>query len=241
MERQEHWNRVVVPQVLLIVSGRLGHRDVCASMCVSSSCRRLLSSHAELWKVLDLHGANNAGERLHAALSLPQFELLVELNLEFAQGLEDYHLTCLQCKYLQRLNLNACQKITDNGVLTVASSCPKLQSFSIYWNLRVSDTAVEALVQNCKELTSLNLSGCKGITDKSLELIGSHCTSIKSLNLTRCLKLTDDGLLQLLEACRRIEELNLYAVSCFTERSYLKLCNLQELRLLDLCGAQVLV
>ena len=37
---------------------------------------------------------------------------------------------------LQRLNLNACQKITDSGVIFIASANINLRSFSIYWNLK---------------------------------------------------------------------------------------------------------
>lgn len=188
--------------------------------------------------MLDLHGTTTAGERLAVAMSLPQFEYVKEINLEFAQGVEDHHLKNLKGKELQILNLNACQRVSDIGLKTVAECCPKLQFFSIYWNLRVTDIGIHDLLKQCTQMTNLNLSGCKGITDKSLQTISDFCTGIKSLNLTRCLRLTDSGLITLLEACPNIEVLYLYAVSSFTNRSYAKLSNLRELKLLDLCGAQ---
>lgn len=235
----DHWSKVVVPQVFLIISSKVSQRDVCALASVNTFLRRRLLSHAPLWKVLDLHGTTRAGERLAAAISLPQFDHVEEINLEFAQGLEDNDLECLEGKKeIQSVNLNACQRITDIGVQIVAKSCPKLNSFSLYWNLRISDIGVGALLRQCKELAILNLSGCKGVTNKSLETMSVHCKSLKNLNLTRCLRLTDDGLIQLLESCRNIEALYLYAVSSFTDQSYAKLMNLQALRILDLCGAQ---
>eukprot|EP00250_Pteridium_aquilinum_P004190 c14419_g1_i1 orf=152-1207(-) len=239
LEGMEYWERVVVPQVFLLISSKLSQRDVCALASVSTFCRRFLLSHASLWKVLDLHGTSRAGERLAAAIILPQFNHVEEINLEFSQGLEDNDLRWLETqKEIQSINLNACQKITDLGLEVVARSCPKLKCFSIYWNLRITDAGVEALVRNCKDLTMLNLSGCKGVTNKSLEIMSVHGTSLTTLNLTRCTRLTDDGLRQLLDSCENIEVLYLYAVSSFTDKSYAKLANLQSLRVLDLCGAQ---
>lgn len=238
MEESERWNRVVVPHVFLVVSARVSLRDVCSLSSVNNPTRRILFSYAPLWKVLDLHGANRAGERLAAALAQPRFEEAKEINLEFAQGLEDGHLKYLEGKEIQTLNLNACQTITDVGVQIVAKNCPKLRSFSIYWNLRVTDNGIKALLKNCTEITTLNLSGCKGMTNKILETICTFCVGIKILNLTRCLKLTDEGLAQLLENCPNIEVLYLYAISSFTDKSYTKLSNLRDLKVLDLCGAQ---
>jgi F-box/leucine-rich repeat protein 2/20 len=108
-----------------------------------------------------------------------------EINLEFAQGLQDEHLSAVKFESLQRLNLNACQKITDSGVKAVASTNPNLKLFSIYWNLKVTDVAIESVVMSCKHLTALNVSGCKNITDASLQNIAEFSPSIKSLNLTR--------------------------------------------------------
>ena len=81
----------------------------------------------------------------------------------------------------------------------------------------------------------------------------------------RCVRLTDDGLMRVLESCKGISELYLYALSrwevakflfcgfaflfisvimlrpvcSLTDKSYAKLGNLQDLKILDLCGAQV--
>lgn len=234
-------SRDIVPEVFKIISTRLPQRDVCALLRVSPRCRQLLESHLPLWKVLDLREMNNAGERLISALSLLRYQNVEEINLEFAQDIEDKHLMPLKCMSLQRvqcINLNACQKVTDSGVEAVTVACPKLKSFSIYWNVRVTDLAVEYLVKNCNRIVSLNLSGCKNLTDQSLKLIANHYKELKHLNLTRCVKLTDNGLTQLLKSCESIEYLNLYADSSFTDKSYEEISHLSELRFLDLCGAQ---
>eukprot|EP01018_Ginkgo_biloba_P018152 Gb_12010 [translate_table: standard] len=241
-EREQlYWRRVIVPRVFQIISTSLPRRDVCALLRVSPWCRQLLESHHLLWKVLDLHEMNKAGDRLIAALSLVRYKNVEEINLEFAQNIEDKHLMSLKSMPLHKLqcfNLNGCQKVTDSGVEAVTVACPKLKSFSIYWNVRVTNLGVKYLVKNCNEIVSLNLSGCKNIIDQSLELLASHYKELKYLNLTRCVKLTDNGLIVLLNNCRSIENLNLYADSSFTDKAYEKISQLTELRVLDVCGAQ---
>ncbi|KAL3685798.1 hypothetical protein R1sor_003820 [Riccia sorocarpa] len=193
-------------------------------------------------KKLELNGLPDGGEQLKKALSESECDNLVEINLEFAQGIEDEHVELIAQKVhtLEKINLNACQKVTDESIHQLTAANPNLRSFSIYWNLRITDEAVEYLLQTCTRLTELNLSGCKGITDKSLQALAKHCRGIQSLNLTRCIKLTDKGLISLLESCTSLQELYLYAVSSFTDDAFKKFSNVHELRLLDVCGAQYL-
>ncbi|KAH7442347.1 hypothetical protein KP509_03G083900 [Ceratopteris richardii] len=238
LSEMDHWERVVIPHVFLLISSKVSQKDICALASVNSFARRLLLSHSPLWKVLDLHGTSKAGERLAKAITLAQFEHVEEVNLEFAQGFDDADLQCMGNRDVQRINLNACQKITDSGLSVIAKSCPKLKWFSIYWNLKVTDTGVVALVRSCKDLSYLNLSGCKGVTDRSLEIMSINGRCLTELNLTRCIKLTDDGLVKLLESCHNIQVLYLYALSNLTDKSYVNFSKLQDLRVLDLCGAQ---
>ena len=51
-------------------------------------------------------------------------------------GLELFFKSIFVLQSLQQLNLNACQKITDSGVIFVASANSNLKSFSIYWSLK---------------------------------------------------------------------------------------------------------
>ncbi|XP_010653862.1 F-box protein At3g58530 isoform X4 [Vitis vinifera] len=223
------WSRETIPKVLRIVGTRLPQRDLISLLLVSPWIHRTLVSCSSLWLVLDFRETNNAGNRLVAALSL---------------DIEDKHLDLLKTKCLdslqelESLNLNVCQKISDRGVETITSACPKLKVFSIYWNVRVTDIGMTHLVKNCKHIVDLNLSGCKNITDKSLQLIADNYPDLELLNLTRCIKLTDGGLQQILLKCSSLQSLNLYALSSFTDEAYKKISLLTDLRFLDLCGAQ---
>ncbi|XP_057500404.1 F-box protein At3g58530 [Actinidia eriantha] len=238
------WNRETVPRVLGIVSTRLPQRDLLSLLLVSPWIHSTLINHPSLYQVLDFHEKNNAGDQLVSALSLSKYKYVKEINLEFAQDIEDKHLDIIKSKcsdslqYLESLNLNGCQKISDKGVEAITTVCPNLKVFSLYWNVRVTDIGIKHLVKKCKHIVDLNLSGCKNISDKSLEHIADNYPYLKCLNLTRCIKLTDGGLCNILLKCSSLYSLNLYALSSFTDEAYKKISSLPQLRFLDLCGAQ---
>ncbi|KAJ4705514.1 F-box protein [Melia azedarach] len=241
---EETWSRETVPKVMRIVSSKLSQRDLISLLLVSPWLHKTLVSYPSLWLVIDLREMNNAGNRLISALSMPRYRHVKQINLEFAQDIEDKHLELLKTKCsdslqnLESLNLNGCQKISDKGIEIITSACPKLKVFSIYWNVRVTDIGMQHLVKNCKHIIDLNLSGCKNISDKSLQLVSDNYRELESLNLTRCIKLTDGGLQKILSKCSSLRSLNLYALSSFTDEAYKKISLLAHLKFLDLCGAQ---
>ncbi|KAK8590261.1 hypothetical protein V6N13_089024 [Hibiscus sabdariffa] len=227
-EQTSVWNKETVPKVMKIVSTRLSQRDLISLLLLSPWLHRTLISYPSLWLSIDLREMNKAGDRLIAALSLPRYQHVKQLSLEFAQDIDDGHLEVIKRKCsgsledLESLNLNGCQKISDNGIEAITSCCPKLKVFSIYWNVRVTDIGVKHL----------------HLSDKSLQLVADNYQELESLNLTRCVKMTDCGLQQVLIKCSFLQSLNLYALSSFTDEAYKKISVLSHLRFLDLCGAQ---
>lgn len=222
----------------------LSHTDLVSLLLVSPFLYRTLLSSQPLCQSLNFRELNNAGNRLVAALSLPRYRHVKEINLEFARDVQDTHLILIKEKCfdslrsLTSLNLNGCQKISDTGIEAITSCCPQLKTFSVYWNVRVTDTGILHTVKNCKHIVDLNISGCKNITDRGVQLVADNYPNLQSLNLTRCVKLTDEGLKQLLQKCLFLESLNLYAVSSFTDEAYTKISLLTRLEFVDLCGAQ---
>ncbi|WRX23223.1 Leucine-rich repeat - like 10 [Theobroma cacao] len=243
-EQTSLWNKETVPKVMKIVSTRLPQRDLISLLLVSPWLHRTLLSSPSLWLAIDLREMNNAGDRLIAAVSLPRYQHVKQISLEFARDIDDGHLEILKNKCLdslqglESLNLNGCQKISDKGIEAITSCCHKLKVFSIYWNVRATDIGVKHLVTNCKHIIDLNLSGCKNLSERSLQLVADHYQELESLNLTRCVKMTDSGLQQILIRCSFLRSLNLYALSSFTDETYKKISVLSHLRFLDLCGAQ---
>ncbi|KAE9619500.1 hypothetical protein Lal_00015102 [Lupinus albus] len=240
------WCRETVPKVFKLVCSTLPltHKDLVSLLFVSPWLHRTLASCQPLWQSLNFRESNNAGNRLIAALSLPRYHYVKQINLEFAPDVDDTHLILIKDKCfdslqrLESLNLNGCRKISDTGIEAITSCCPQLKTFTIYWNVRVTDTGLIHTVRNCKHIVDLNISGCKNISDRGLQFVAENYPELESLNLTRCIKLTDDGLKQLLHKCLSLQSLNLYALSSFTDESYKKISLLAHLRFLDLCGAQ---
>ncbi|XP_058766331.1 F-box protein At3g58530-like [Vicia villosa] len=241
------WSKDTVPKVFKLVSSStssLTHTDLVSLLLVNPFLYRTLLSSQPLWQLLNFRELNNAGNRLIAALSLPRYSHVKEINLEFARDIEDTHLILIKQKCfdslrsLETLNLNVCQKISDTGTEAITSCCPRLKNFSIYWNVRVTDSGLMHIVRNCKHIVDLNISGCKNISDRGVQFVADNYPKLESLNLTRCVKLTDEGLKQLLQKCLSLQSLNLYAVSSFTDEAYRKIGLLTHLTFLDLCGAQ---
>ncbi|XP_062112270.1 F-box protein At3g58530 [Humulus lupulus] len=238
------WCRETVPKVLRIVSTRLPQRELVSLLLVSPWIYRTLVSYPSLWLTIDFQERSNAGSCLIVALSLPRYQHVKQINLEFAQDMEEKNLELIKSKCsdtiqnLESLNLNGCQKISDKGIEVITSACPKLKVFSIYWNVRATDGGIRSLVKNCKHVVDLNLSGCKNISDKSLQLVAEHYPELEFLNLTRCVKLTDPGLRQILRSCSTLQSLNLYALSSLSDDTYKSISLLSHLKFLDLCGAQ---
>lgn len=241
---EHQWRRETIPRVFTIVSSKLPQRDLISLLLVSPWLYRTLASIPSLWQILDFHEMSNAGNRLLAALSLPRYKDVKQINLEFAQDIEDKHLELLKKKCssslqnLEILNLNGCQKISDKGLEAITYACSNLRVFSIYWNGRVTDVGTQHLVKNCKRVINLNFSGCKNISDKSMQLVADAYQELESLNITRCTKLSDSGLQYILRKCSSLKSLNLYALSSFTDEVYKNMSLLSQLRFLDLCGAQ---
>nr|KYP73916.1 F-box/LRR-repeat protein 5 [Cajanus cajan] len=144
MDEEDVWCRETVPKVLKLVCSTLplSHTDLVSLLLVSPSLHRTLLSSQPLCQSLNFRELNNAGNRLLAALSLPRYSSVKHINLEFARDVEDAHFIVIKDKCfnslqsLESLNLNGCQKISDTGIEAITSCCPKLKSFSIYWNVR---------------------------------------------------------------------------------------------------------
>ncbi|PWA95553.1 RNI-like superfamily protein [Artemisia annua] len=243
---EQQWSSETVTKVMKILTTTLSlpQRDLISLLLVSSSIYRTLVPIPSLWLVLDFHEMTNAGDRLIAALSLTRYHHVKQIILEFAQGVEDKHLAILKNKfsdslqYLEHLNLNVCQRVSDNGIEAITAASPSLRKISIYWNVRVTDVGISHLVKNCKHIVDLNLSGCKGISDKGLQMVADNYRHLESLDITRCIKITDGGLQHVMVKCSGLKSLNLYALSSFTDEAYKKISLLAHLEFLDLCGAQ---
>ena len=162
---------------------------------------------------------------------------ICSLNLEYTE-IDDNTLDLLgkEATSLTYLNLNACQELTDCGLMSLAGNVTKLTNLGLYWNVKISDEGLQTICQSNTSLTSLRLSGCKRLTDFSVTSITSSCSFLTSLDLTRCPKITDAGL-RTISSHSTLETLLLYACSGFGDDGVSALVgSLHNLPVLDLCG-----
>lgn len=146
---------------ILCVCEHLGARDLSA---VARTCRewRSLSLEPGFWSRLDLRGLASA-ERALGLLSTPKFSQTTSIAIQFCDALLDAHLALFP-PTLREIVLDACHRITDAGVETVAARCRQLRKLSLYWNNHVSDKGVLKVALFCRHLVELSLSGCHRVT-----------------------------------------------------------------------------
>lgn len=145
---------------------------------------------------------------------------------------------------LKSLHLAGCQGVTDEGIIAVASFCPKLESIRLDDLPRVTDRALEALASGCKHLrrvsirqctslsatalwqiisgggiTELNIAAIKSVDSKFIQHLTMSCMgSLTKLDLSWCRSFHEDALGHLVDACISLEELTLFGCSQITRR-----------------------
>lgn len=136
--------------------------------------------------------------------------------------------------FLESLDVSCCRKMTDKGLVAVASGCHNLRKLELFGCRFVTDGLFQALSKNCSHLEELGLSGCVNITDTGLSNLMEGCRCIKSLDVSKCNKIGDPGVLQIANVCsaslRTLKLLECYSVSDISLLSLANSChNLETL------------
>ena len=158
-----------------------------------------------------------------------------KIILEF-RTINDTHVFKFSDK-LTHINLNYCQKITDQSLFHISKTCKKLTHLELYILPNITDKGLKEVIMNCCEISHLNLSGCRHFTNESLMLIPKYLTKLTFLDLTRCLGVTDEFLIELVKYSQHLKHLNLYALPDLKCTFLAHLSN-DKLEFLDLCGNQ---
>eukprot|EP00238_Polyblepharides_amylifera_P010285 CAMPEP_0196595358 /NCGR_PEP_ID=MMETSP1081-20130531/80908_1 /TAXON_ID=36882 /ORGANISM="Pyramimonas amylifera, Strain CCMP720" /LENGTH=342 /DNA_ID=CAMNT_0041919903 /DNA_START=50 /DNA_END=1078 /DNA_ORIENTATION=+ len=209
----------------------------CAMVCKEW---RKTCHNCTLWKSLSLAGTSEAGKRISYFVAQSHFQALKELDLEFAQGVEDQHVRLLASFGLESLNLNACQDVGEQAIIDLIKgpAGSTLRMLSFYWNLKVRDRTLKAISEHCSQLTDLNFSGCKYITDEGLHCLAAGLPKLLKLNLTRCPLVQSAALECCVAAHPSLTSLLLYANASLTDPAFQAMAVLTQLTHLDLCGMQ---
>ncbi len=191
-------------------------------------------------KVIDLREHKHGGDQIQEMMASGSLRHCEDCNLEYAQNITDDSVRALSmATALRRLNLNACQDYTDDGLQALAKGCSSLTDLSLYWNVKIGDNGICAIVKQNTALTKLCLSGCKRLTDDGVVEVVKACTKLVSLDLTRCCALTDKALESISQQCTLLEDLRFYACGAGLGDSGVGALvrSLHRLQVLDICGS----
>jgi F-box/leucine-rich repeat protein 2/20 len=194
-------------------------------------------------KAIDLREHKNGGGKIQEMADSGELRQCEDCTLEYAQKVSDDSLRALSIATgLTRLNLNACQDYTDDGLGALAKGCSSLTDLSLYWNVKIGDKGISSMVRNNTSLTKLSLSGCKRLTDEGAVEVAKSCVGLVSLDLTRCCALTDKALESIGQYCTLLEDLRFYACGGgFGDVGVGALArSLNRIQVLDLCGSSKL-
>lgn len=192
-----------------------------------------------------------ATDGLQLAMSQLKSPVLTVVNMShMGATLTDKALIQFTKNNPQLISLQASStKLKNKSILSLAKSCPHLQSVALNNCLGVGDRGAAELVVCCSDMRTLDLSGCTGISDVFARALHDHAPSLlKSLDLSRVGELSDSGLQMLASACSQLESISLATdrgshsamsitdESCFSLAAYCKL-----LKSVNLNGTNVTV
>lgn len=128
------------------------------------------------------------------------------------------------CQKLQILDLRACEKVSDAGVIAIAQRCPDLSYLNVGRIKRSEAITDLSIVEICKRTSveTLGLAGC-AISDESVLAVARHRgLQIERLSMNQCHKITDYALCELLRSSPRLQVLEV--VGCDKLRDAKTMC-----------------
>ena len=109
----------------------------------------------------------------------------------------DYH-------NLERLTIEHCKKISNTGLIAIASCCPGLQSITILSCPNISNEGLTAIALRCRHLKSVRLYGSK-ISDTNLTDFAKNSRNLRSVEFSFCNRITSSGLSVLAAKCTQLD------------------------------------
>ena len=131
-----------------------------------------------------LNVSNCKGFDDRALLNLAGLEALETLNLHANPGITDLGLGAIASfKHLGRLCLARCSKITDNGLIKIATNCRRIRRLELDFCVLISDTGIMFVVDFFESLEYLSVRGCTNVTDVGVRCVLKHCHYLLELDV----------------------------------------------------------
>ncbi|XP_046839899.1 F-box/LRR-repeat protein 2-like [Xenia sp. Carnegie-2017] len=108
---------------------------------------------------------------------------LVELDLSIQDKVDDnvLHVVASSCSKLRYLNIEVCHNVTDLGLVGLAK-CSQLQKLNISYLSKLNDASVEGLAKN-GTLKELIAKSCSNLTDIAVNQLAIYCPHLKELDI----------------------------------------------------------
>lgn len=144
---------------------------------------------------------------------------LHSLTLSECPQLDDASLESLKTmKSLRKLQLHQMERLTDEGIVSLAQSLPDLEDCSVARCSQLTNAAVKGIFDACRGLKVLDVSDLHLITDDSFESVREHGHALRCVSMRCCLKLTDVAIQHIaFGATSYLEILNMSSVSQATD------------------------
>jgi len=102
------------------------------------------------------------------------------------------------CRRLSCLYLRRCQLVTDRGLQSVATRCRSLTDISVAECLRVTDAGIVHLAVHLGQtLAHVSVAHCSLVGDRALACLADRCWRLRYVNARDCRGVTDPGVVSL--------------------------------------------
>ena len=157
---------------------------------------------------------------------------LKELKLSWMQAITDRGIytfsSYANVNEMEILDLSACRKIGDDGVIGVSERLTNLTDLSLYYCNKITDRGCIAVTHNLIKLKKLSLADLYQITDTALHfdrdgdgrpvIDANMLKTMEDLNLTDCNRLTDYGFASVVTRCVNLKTLTLAGCVGLTDK-----------------------
>ena len=159
-------------------------------------------------------------------------QILNELKLSWMQSVTDRGIytfsSYANVNEMKILDLSACRKIGDDGIIGVSERLTNLTNLNVYYCNKITDRGCLAVTHNLIKLNTLCLADLYQITDHSLHfdrdgdgrpvIDANMLKTITNLNLTDCNRITDYGFASVITRCIHIKTLTLAGCVSLTDK-----------------------
>jgi hypothetical protein len=136
---------------------------------------------------------------------------LSSLDVSYCSGVTDTTLHCLATyskTVIKELVVTGCIKITNQGLITLCSSCTNLTRLEINGCSKIADPGILGIAKYLKKLSHLSIRNCDTVTSPSIAAIGRECQLLESFEMSSLDLVPIEAVIIVAKNCPRLTSLN---------------------------------